>query len=497
MRIAIGEFKHEVNTFSPVLTTLDTFKTYQLLEGEDILRVLRQTNTELWGFWQEAVVQNWEVVPLVAANALSGGPLTAETYLYLKDQFLRRLQEVGRVDALFLALHGATVANVPGGEDATGLFLRELRHIVGDQMPVIVTLDLHANVTSQIVQHATTVIGYRTWPHVDLAERGQEAAQFLARIFTNQIKPTTALAKLPMILQVENGQTTSGPMATLLTELRNWENAGQCLGGSIYLVQPWMDLPAVGCAVTIITHNDPAHAQNLADELALQMWQIRRDFEIKLVPLNEAIEQAAKAAGKPVVLADSADSTGSGAPGDSTSILQQLLTQQIACKVLLPIVDKPAVQAAAEAGVGASLSLTLGGRIDPVYSRPVSLEVEVEWVGEARFRFKGPVFTGQEANMGRVAVLRIWDIHILVSERPAWTVDPEMYRCVDLEPAEAQIVVVKSPNQFRAGYEALAHEIIVVDAPGCASANLRTLPFQRLPRPFYPFDEEWPGAPWP
>lgn len=142
------------------------------------------------------------------------------------------------------------------------------------------------------------------------------------------------------------------------------------------------------------------------------------------------------------------------------------------------------------------MSLTLGGRIDPVYSRPVSLEVEVEWVGEARFRFKGPVFTGQEANMGQVAVLRIWDIHILVSERPAWTVDPEMYRCVDLEPAEAQIVVVKSPNQFRAGYEALAHEIIVVDAPGCASANLRTLPFQRLPRPFYPFDEEWPDAPW-
>jgi microcystin degradation protein MlrC len=309
------------------------------------------------------------------------------------------------------------------------------------------------------------------------------------------IRPATALAKLPMILPVENGQTTSGPMAGLLSQVRSWEREGRCLCGSIYLVQPWLDLPDVGCAVTIVTNGDKAEAQNLADQLAIEMWQRRHDFDVELTSLDAAIDQALQATGKPVILADSADSTGSGAPGDSTAILAGLLDRQVTCRVLLPIVDKEAVQAAFEAGHGAVVRLILGGKIDPIYSRPVAVEGKVVWLGEASFRFKGPVFTGQELGMGPVAVLRVRNIFILVSQRPTWTVDPEMYRSVGLEPTEAQIVVVKSPNQFRASYGPLAHQILVVDTPGRASANLQSLPFQRLPRPFYPFDQDWPFCP--
>jgi microcystin degradation protein MlrC len=347
-----------------------------------------------------------------------------------------------------------------------------------------------------MLSQATALIGYQSWPHVDLAERGQEAAGLLQATLAGQVRPVTALAKLRMILPVENGQTTSDPMAGLLGQARSWERAGRCLCGSIYLVQPWIDLPDVGCAVTVVTNGDQTQAQRLADQLAGEMWQRRRDFEVELISLDAAIDRALQATGRPVVLADSADSTGSGAPGDSTAILARLLDRQVSCRVLLPIVDKEAVQAAFAAGQRATLRLTLGGKIDPLYSRPVPLEAQVEWLGEATFRFKGPVFTGQELAMGPVAVLRVRDIFILASQRPTWTVDPEMYRSVGLEPTEAQIVVVKSPNQFRAGYEPIAHEILVVDAPGRASANLRNLPFQRLSRPFYPFDEDWPGAPF-
>lgn len=496
MRIAIGEFKHEVNTFSPVLTTLDTFRATHLLEGEEILPALAQTNTELWGFGQEAVRLNWEIAPLMAANALSGGPLTEETYRYLKDRFLDRLQQAGSLDALFLALHGAMVAHVSGGEDATGLFLQEIRQVVGADLPIIATMDLHANVTRQMVEHATAFIGYHTWPHIDLAERGREAAHLLHATVEQNIKPAMALSKLRMLVPVENGQTTSGPMAQLLAHLRAWEKEGQCLCGSVYLVQPWIDLSSTGCAVTIVTDGQPEQAQHLADQLAGEMWALRHDFEVALLSIDEALDLALAASGKPVVLADSADSTGSGAPGDSTAILRRLLERQITCRVLMPLVDKEAVQMAYQAGPDATTWFTLGGKVDTLYSQPVTLEATVEWVGEASFRFTGPVFTGQEVFMGRVAVLHINDIHILVSERPVWTVDPEMYRCVGLEPAEAQMVVVKSPNQFRAGYGPIAHQMMVVDAPGRASAKLRELPFQNLPRPFYPFDEDWPGAPW-
>ncbi len=496
MRIAIGEFKHEVNTFSPVPTTLDVFRADRILEGPEMLRVLAHTNTEIWGFVEQMAAYPGQVVPLVAANALSGGPLTAETYTYLRDRLLDHLRQAGPVDGLFLALHGATVADVEGGDDVTGLLLREVRKLTGPALPIIATLDLHANVTRQMIDQATALIGYQTWPHIDLADRGREAANLLWATLAGIVRPAMALAKLPMILQVENGQTTSGPMAELLGRVRSWEREGCCLCGSVFLVQPWMDLPEMGCAVTIVTNDDKTHAQILADRLAADMWQRRHDFGVELTSVDAAIDQALQASGKPVVLADSADSTGSGAPGDSTAILARLLDRHVTCRVLLPIVDKEAVQVAFEAGQGATVRLGLGGKIDSLYSRPVTVEGEVVRVGEATFRFKGPVFTGQELAMGPVAVLRVRNIFILVSQRPNWTVDPEMYRSVGLEPTEAQIVVVKSPNQFRAGYGPIAHQILVVDAPGRASANLRSLPFRRLPRPFYPFDQDWPGAPF-
>jgi microcystin degradation protein MlrC len=409
---------------------------------------------------------------------------------------LYHLQAVGPVDGIFLALHGAMVAKVPGGEDATGLLLRQVRSIVGDNLPIVATLDLHANVTQQMTDLVTALVGYRTWPHVDQAERGQEAADLLLATIRGVVRPIVALSKPRMILQVENGQTDTGPMAQLMSQARAWEADGKCLNGSVFLVQPWLDVPELGCAVTIVTDDDREGAQQLADQLGNTAWDRRHAFDTPLVPIDQAIDRAIRASGKPVVLADSADSTGSGAPGDSTAILRQLLEREITCCALLPMVDKEAVQAAHDAGLSASLRLSLGGKLDTVYSQPIDLEVEVEWLGETSFRFDGPVFRGLEVQMGRVAVLRVRNTHILVSERPMWTVDPGLYRAVDLEPTDAQIVIVKSPNLFRAAYGPIAHDIIVVDAPGLASPNLRILPFRRLPRPFYPFDEDWPGAPW-
>jgi microcystin degradation protein MlrC len=496
MRLAVAEIKQEANTFSPVATTLDTFRAEHLLEGRGILTALADTNTEVCGFVDRVAREDVEIVPLIAASAVSSGPWSAECYSYLRDGLLNRLSDAGPVDGLFMALHGAMVADAAGGEDASGLLLRQARGLVGQAVPVVVTLDLHAVVTQQMVDHSTAIIGYRTWPHVDQADRGVEAAEVLLGTLRGQVMPVTALSKLRMILQVENGETTSEPMAGLLRQARAWEESGECLSASVFLAHPPLDLPEHGCAITVVADDDTAKAQELADRLGKAMWDRRADFDVELVPVDEALDRALHATGRPVILADAADSTGSGAPGDSTAILRRLVEREIGCRALVPMVDREAVAIAHGAGVGASVSLMLGGKLDPIFGRPLDLQATVEWLGTPSFRFGGPVYTGVEVQMGPVVVLRVNDTHVLVSEQALWTIDPALYRAVGLEPAEAQIVVVKSPNTFRAPYGPIAHDMIVVDAPGLSTPNLHALPFRRLPRPFYPFDEEWAGAPW-
>jgi microcystin degradation protein MlrC len=495
-RVAVAEIKQEANTFSPVPTTLDTFRSEHLLEGPDILEALAGTNTEVRGFTERARAAGAEVIPLIAASAVSGGPWSADCYDHLRSRLAALLRAAQPLDGLFLALHGAMVADVPGGEDASGLLLAEARRIVGDQIPLLVTLDLHAVVTRAMMQHATAIIGYRTWPHVDQTERGQEAAEMLLAAQRGSINPVCALSKLRMVLQVENGQTDAEPMVGLLAQARAWEASGKCLSASVFLVHPPLDLPEHGCAITVIADGERQQAQRLADELGRQMWERRHAFDVTLSSVDEALDRAVRAVGRPVILADAADSTGSGTPGDSTEILRRIVERGLACRALVTMVDPDAVRIAEEAGVGASVRLRLGGKRDPLFGRPLDLQATVEWLGAPSFVFGGPVYTGVQVHMGPVAVLQVLDTHILVSGQALWTIDPALYRAVGLEPAEAQIVVVKSPATFRAAYGPIAHEMIVVDAPGLSTPNLRRLPYTRLPRPFYPFDEDWPGAPW-
>jgi microcystin degradation protein MlrC len=497
MRIAVAEIKQEGNTFTPVEATLRDFNNEHILEGQDIIDRLDGTSTEIWGFIERALELGFEIIPLFAASALSGGPLSADTFNYIRERLISNLDNDFPIDGIFIALHGAMCANVPGGHDASGLLLRAVREIVGFVIPVMATLDLHANVTPQMASMADALIGYRTWPHVDQAERGQEAAELMDATLRSEIQPVVALSKLRMILQVENGQTSAGPMKKLMDQAREWEKSAKCLSGSVFLVQPWLDLPEMGCSTVIVADKNLDHAQELADRLGQGMWDLRHEFEVPLLPIDKAIDKALDTTGKPILFADVADSTGSGTPGDSTLILQGLLEKKATCKTLLPIVDAEAVKIAHKAGHGATISLPLGAKINSLHSKPVDIDAMVDQIyEEVSFKFQGPVMTGIEVNMGPVAVLKLDNIHILVTERPTWTIDPAMYRAVGLEPAEAKIVVVKSQNTFRAPYRDIAEDIYIIDAPGMSTANIFTLPFEKLPRPMYPFDEDWPGAPW-
>ena len=371
-----------------------------------------------------------------------------------------------------------------------------VRAAVGPDTPVIASLDLHANVTRAAVEAADAVIGYHTYPHVDMFEVGEKAALLALRTLDGKVSPKMAFCKIPLIVPPENMQTTSGPMAALVRQAEAWEEEGAALSVSVFGVQPWMDLPEMGCAVVAVTDGDRAAALRQADQLAERFWSSRREFAVQLVTPEEAIRRALAIEGGPVVLAESADGVGSGSPGDSTGVLRPLLDAGLNEPAAIFLVDPEVVDAAAQAGVGASMTLDLGGKLDPERSRPVTATVRVRMLSDGRWTPQARGYNpGIETSMGRAAVLEAGAVRILVAERAAMTVDPEIYRSHGIEPERQKIVVVKSPNGFREAYEPIAKAVFLVDTPGASTPNLTSLPFRRLPRPMYPFDSDMAWSP--
>jgi microcystin degradation protein MlrC len=396
---------------------------------------------------------------------------------------------------VFLALHGAMVAE--GYEDATGEVLRALRAEIGPDLPLVGTLDLHANVTRRMVNQAAVLVGYHTVPHIDLYETGQRGIELLLAAIQGHAQPVTALRRLPMLLPAENGRTTDGPCAEVMEQVRALEKRPGILDVSVFSVQPWLDVHDVGCSVVVIADGDRHLAEKEADRLADEFWKRRRAFNIELTPTSEAIRYALGHDQGPFILSDSADAPSSGAPGDSTVVLEALLNAQPTKDCYLNIVDPQAVEEMIQAGVRREVTLRIGAKFAPALYRAVEVTGWVTLISDGDFVQKGPGLQGVTLHRGRTAVLRIGHVYLVVMERPVMQWDAELYRSVGLEPRDAQIVVVKSPAAFRATYEPFAAEILILDASGVCSPNLPLLPFKRVRRPLYPLDdfEDWRIAP--
>ncbi|MBK9169922.1 MAG: M81 family metallopeptidase [Bryobacterales bacterium] len=488
MRAAVASILQESNHFSPVKTRYEDFSP---VFGEAAAARHRGKRTEMGAFLDVLSAAGVEIVPVVAAWAITANRMLRADFARLADETLGRLRAAGPVDMLLFALHGAQSAE--GAEDAEGALLSRARELLGPSVPIVVTLDLHANVTRAMVTHATAIVGYKTYPHVDMYETGTAAAHLALAAARGQSHPAMAFVKLPLIVPAENMQTTAGPMAELVAAGAGIEERREALSVSIFGVQPWLDTPEMGCSVVVVTEGAPKRAARHASALARRFWKNRRRFDVTLTPPAEAIAQALALDGGPVVFAESADSTGSGSPGDGTGVLRALVDAGIPANDTAPsalfLVDPDAVSAAHAAGPGAALTLKLGGGIDRKRNRPVPLAVRVRMLSDGRWT---PVARGYnpgiEQSMGRAAVLEAGSLRILAAERPTMTVDPELFRSHGIEPTRLKIVVVKSPNGFRAAYEPLARAVFVIDTPGASTANLRTLPFKKVPRPIEPLD---------
>lgn len=490
MRVAIAEFKQETNTFATKPTTIDDFRAWHLWYGQDLVSGLRGTNTEIAGFLDVLGDAGIEAVPIMATFAMSGGVVTTETYRTLLQDLIDGVAAAGELDGVLIALHGAMVTDE--NDDPDGETLQAIRDLIGPDLPLIASMDLHANLTARSVELADAIVGFKTSPHIDQCDTGVRAARIMVGMLRDGIEPSMAFVKIPMVVPASTHMHhIDGPFKRLQDATKAFEEMPGVLSASAFTVQPWLDISEMGFATLAVTNGDPALAERVACDLATQAWGDRDAFmAIDLVPPAEAIARALANPKGPVVLSDLADGTGAGSPGDATAVIAALIEADPPKPAFVCVRDQAVAEAAIEAGVGSTIAVEVGGKLDNVYNRPVRFEGTIDYAGPATFRFSKEGYTGVEMDMGPTAVLRWRNVHLLVVSNSVMTVDPALYTSVGLDPATAQIVVVKSHIQFRAGYDGIASEIILLDSPGMSSDHITSLPFERISRPIFPLDRE-------
>lgn len=488
MRFLLAQFQQESNSFSPVSGTMEMFKNNCLITGEEILSYFEGTQTEMGGFIKALREINAEIIPSVAASSVSCGPVKDDVCEFVFSKIIEDIGKEGGIDCLLLCLHGAML--LESQWDGTGWFLERLRSIIGKDTLIACSLDFHANLTEKMLQNSDILIGYKTYPHIDLVETGYKTAQLAIRTIRGEVKPVMKMSKLPMILKSEASQTDQYPMNAIIKHANEIEEREDIISASVFQVQPWLNVKDTGCSCLVISDGSASKAQSYSAELARHFWEMRHEFRFEPVPVHYAIQKAVEnKKSSPVIFADSADGTGSGSPGDSTAILSELLAGNIMLKTYLSVVDPEAVKCAIDTGVGNTGRFLIGGKIDKVHSKPIWVTGKVKTLSDGNFVLKGPQSTGKTCDMGRTAVIKVNEIYIVLMENSVNNWDPSLYRSLGLEPMDARIVVVKSPAAFRAAYADISQEAYIVDTPGVSSANFHRLPFDKITRPMYPFDD--------
>ena len=389
---------------------------------------------------------------------------------------------------MLLDLHGAMVCE--GIDDGEGDLIGAVRAAVGPAVPIAVTLDFHGNLTPEMAREADLLHGYKTYPHVDMAERGMEATERLLQVVAGRIRPTAALRTPPILPPLGNQGTARGPMRRLYDMADEMEKDPKVISVSVFAGFPLADIPPAGLGVYVVTDGDQALADRLADELARTAWEHRHEFIHTALPVPEAVARALAAEGRPIVLADMADNTGGGAAGDGTEVLRELLRVGARAAIVACIWDPAAVAACVKAGVGQSVTLDVGGKVDNRHGAPLHVTGTVRTLSDGRFVHKGPMARGLPGRLGTTAVLDVNDVKVILISYRWQTLDPEMIRFVGLDPLEHKVLVVKSTIHYRAAFEPIAREIVEVDAPGLSSSNLARFDFKRVRRPIFPLDPD-------
>lgn len=490
-RIITGEIEHEANTFSKVPTTLEHFRSGALLLGDEILPARRGTRTALGAVFEAAEKFGWTLSHPLAASATPGGTVTKETFEQLRAWFLAGAEGC---EGALINLHGAMVAE--GCEDPEGEILAGLRALLGPDAPIVVTLDLHANVTQKMAANASALIAVRTYPHIDYYERTWQGAELLDRALRGEIRPRTVIAKRPMMHGLDYGRTQAGPMRELINRGEALEASGKALVVSVCAGFSWSDIYDVGPSVTVTADGDTTGAQRIAEEFMDYAWETRafasgRDTSITIAEAVERAKSGEVGADKPLVLADVSDNPGSGAYGDSTDLLRAMMAADLQNAAFHAIFDLAAVQAGIEIGVGNKGRILLGGKRAPeMGGEPLEVEAQIVSITDGHFRCHGPMGGGAWRNYGPSLMLRVGGIEVVVISGNDQATDLAQLTSLGIDPLHCTTIALKSYYHFRAAFEPIARDVITVDGGGMAgSAAMSKAIHRRVRRPIWPLDD--------
>ncbi len=491
-RILIGQIKHETNTFSRVPTDLDSYRRRLLAVGDEIAPRLAHTRTELAGFMAAGKRWGWEIVPTIAADATPAGKVTAATWARLSGAVIEGLERAGKVDGVLLSLHGAMVTE--DQDDAEGDLLARIRQRVGPGVPVMATLDLHANVTDAMAANANVLISYRTYPHVDHIERAEQAAGLMRRTLAGEIRPLSAVARRATLDGVDHGRThadpnDAGPMDRILARAGSLEGRDGVLAVSVQAGFGWADIHDAGPSVAVAANGDAARARAVATELMDAVWQTRGQETVERHGIDVVMREAAKVGGdKPLVIADFTDNPGGGGYGDATRLLAAMIAAKLPDAAVHAINDPDAVQIGQKAGRGAQVTLALGGKIDPVFGAPLQVSGTVVNLTDGSFVNDGPMSKGLKLSHGPTMVLKIGGIDVIVTSNRLQTTDLQAFLSQGIDPCRKAVVVVKSAQHFRAAFQPIARKVMLADSGALCSPDYRRFAYKKLRRPIWPLD---------
>ena len=490
MRIALIHVAQETNDFNPVLTTLADYHAFGTFEGAEILERLRGLG-QIGGYIEavEASGLDVETIPIIRSWAVAGGRITTEAFEYFQQKIGDGLRAAGRIDGLALQLHGACAAE--GIDDVEGEQAALCRSILGPDVPIVLGLDHHANITHKTIDNCDAIVGHRTQPH-DTFDTGVIGTELLLRIIRDHLKPKMAWRKIPLVSHQEQFLTSKGPMKTWFDAARRMETDPRVLQASNYPMQPWLDVAEGGWSTIVVTDDDQALAEQLADELADLCWSLRDDFQVKqAVSIDDAVLMADAEPHGVVVISDTGDTVFGGSAGDSNLILEAMLRLGIKGRALVPLISPTAAATLTAAGIGAEVTLPLGGDAATAFFSPLEVTGIVRKLGGGVVQVKDS--HQPEVDLGQAVIFEVGPVTLMITQLRGLAGNlPELYQAMGLNPRDYKMAVLKTASNFQY-FAPITSRVIRADTRGPGQSDVFTLPWKRIPRPVYPLDpvQDW------
>lgn len=496
MKIVIAAMAHETNSFSPIRTDLASFfqrfdaarvPPDEMIRGEAALRATADTNTAFAGMVRAARHAEARIEVPLLANAIPSGPADNGAFERMCEAIVSGVRE--GCDAVMLALHGAMVAE--GCDDPESELASRIRSVLPG-VPVAVALDFHANIGRRLIDNVDVLTGYRTYPHVDMAETGERAARTLLAMLRGECAPVIAFEWLPMMPHTAQCSPSREPMKSIMDRAIAAEAGGEVLNASVFGGFPHSDAPETGLSVVVVGRDAP-QARGLCRELAQRAWNQRAGFRFDPEPMQTTLERAAALTDHPVLLADHGNNAFGGGTCDTMQVLRAMLGKGMNGIVAGPYADPRAVARMIDAGVGATLTIPVGGNTDMpaigLRGEPLVVSGTVRAITDGRFTVSGPMMTGIETSIGRTAVLDTGAARIVVSEERLEPFDLGIFTHCGVDPARARYVLIGSRQHFRAAFEPIARHVLLVAGPGVCSSDMSAFRYRKIRRPIYPLDE--------